>query len=62
MKSPHQAEVLFNLAFGGVVESRARDRRQLALLADRQIRVVRLDHAERHFPPQGFSFRSKKKS
>ena len=33
---------------------------QLALPPNRQIRVVRLDHAAPHVPPQGFSFRSKK--
>lgn len=56
---PHQAEVLFGLVLGRLVERRARDRQQLALLADRQVRVVRLDHAAFDFPPQRFSFRSK---
>ena len=57
---PHQAEVLLSLVLGRVVERRTRDRQQLALLADRQIRVVRRDHAAPHCPPQGFSFRSQK--
>ena len=57
---PHQSEVLLRLALGRAGERRTRDRQQLALPADRQVRVVRLDHAAPHVPPQGFSFRSKK--
>jgi len=45
----HQAEVLIGLAFGCVVEGRARNRQQLALLPDGQLGVIRLDHAAKDF-------------
>lgn len=57
---PHEGKVLRGLPLQGVIEGRARDRQQLALLSDRQLRMIRLNHAAPHFPPQGFSFLSKK--
>jgi hypothetical protein len=43
-----------------LVIGRARNLQQPALLTDGLLGMVRLGHTTPHFPPQGFSFRSKK--
>jgi len=48
----HQAEVQRRLALRRVVEGRPRDRQQLALPANGQARMTRLDHAPPHFTPR----------
>ena len=55
-----EREVLVRLTLRRIVKGRTRDLQQSALPADRQVQMVAFDHAAPHFPPQGFSFLSKK--
>ena len=56
----HQRQIERRFALGFVVERRARDRQQTALLGNRQAGMIHLNHGLPHLPVQGLSFRSKK--
>lgn len=56
----HLRKVLPRLTLRRVVKRRPRDRPQCALLTNRQVRMIALNHPAPHFPPKGLSFLSKK--